>query len=110
MNRALKIACLVLATTLLPAGAEARKMRFGGGKTSPTPATSNTSRGLLIIPGVGLSSRAAAAQIGKPERAPFPPATTAALEPTPLRLTINDDTKKPWCRSDVVVGGFCVVN
>jgi hypothetical protein len=109
MNRTLKIACLTLATTLLPAGAEAAKMRFSRGKTSPSITTAKPGRSLIIIPGVGLASRAAAAEAGKTERVPFPPAATKAETPTPLRLTVNED-RKPWCHGEVVVGGFCVVN
>lgn len=116
MSRASRIACLLVAATLVPASAEAAKMRFGGkssAKPSPeTPASGGTSRSLVIVPGVG-GAAAGTAKAGEqaPTRVPFPPApaTQAAPEPTPMKLTVNDGAKV-WCRSEVVVGGFCVLN
>lgn len=112
MNRALVIACLSTAL-LLPAGAEAAKMRFGGkasGKSSATPspeasASGGKSRSLVIVPGVGTAKAADRA----PARVPFPPAAATAPAPAAMQLTVNDGAKI-WCRSEVVVGGFCVLN
>jgi hypothetical protein len=111
MNRAFGIAAVLLAATvLLPASAEAKR-RFSG-STGVNTAPSTTSSRTAIIPGVG-ASRAKASEAGEAKRVPFPPATATALQNAPvsslLRLT-SDDSKKPWCRSEVVVGGFCVVN
>lgn len=118
MKRALVIACLSTAF-LLPASAEAAKMRFGGKSSGPSSAkaTAETSgsggkRGsLVVVP--GLSAGAAKAAEQAPARVPFPPATATATqsEPAPalMKLTVNDGAKI-WCRSEVVVGGFCVLN
>jgi hypothetical protein len=114
MKRALTIACLSTAL-LLPASAEAAKMRFGG-KSSAKPAaetspSSGTSRSLVIVPGV--STGAARAGERAPSRIPSQPVTATATpsEPAPalLKLTVNDGPKV-WCRSEVVIGGFCVLN
>jgi hypothetical protein len=116
MSRASRITCLLVAALLLPAHAEAAKMRFGGNKSSPNvsqarPAQARASRGTVIVaPGLGMS-RAKAVEPGAPARVPFPPATAQALQTTPVALHASDDAgRKPWCRSEVVVGGFCVLN
>lgn len=113
MKRALVIACLSTAL-LLPVTAEAAKMRFGG-KSSlkpsiPTTATSGRSRSLVILPGVGatISGASQAAEQQAP-RVPFPASTAALSAPALMQLTVNDGTKL-WCRSEIVVGGFCVLN
>ena len=112
MNRASRIAaCLLAVAVFLPASAEARR-RFGGSSSGihTVPSTTKTSRGVVVVPVVG-ASRAKASESDKPQRVPFPPATAQqqAPDPTLLKLTANDDSKV-WCRSDVVVGGFCVLN
>lgn len=114
MKRAFVIACLSTAI-LLPDGAEAAKFRFGGKKsTKPSTDTSSpsgTSRSLVIVPGV--STGAARAGERAPSRIPSQPVTETATpsEPAPalLKLTVNDGPKV-WCRSEVVIGGFCVLN
>lgn len=105
MNRASRIAaCLLAATILLPASAEAKR-RFGGSSTSAT----KTSRSIVVVPAVG-AARAKASETDKPRHVPFPPATAQQdAAPSLLKLTANDD-KSVWCRSDVVVGGFCILN
>jgi hypothetical protein len=115
MSRASRITCLLVAALLLPAHAEAAKMRFGGNKSSPNasqakPAQANSGRAVVVVPGIGMS-RAKAAEHGAPARVPFPPATAQAQQATPVALHTSDDAgRKPWCRSEVVVGGFCVLN
>jgi len=114
MKRALMTACLSTAI-LLPASAEAAKFRFrGGGSAKPAveaPASGGTSRSLVVVPGVSLGTAKAGERA--PERVPFPSASasTTPSEPAPslLKLTANDGPKV-WCRSEVVVGGFCVLN
>lgn len=116
MKRALVIAGLSTAL-LLPASAEAAKMRFGGKNSATSSAkasaetspSSGKSRSLVVVP--GLSAGAAKAAEQAPARVPFPPATTAQAEPAsaPVKVTVNDGAKI-WCRSEVVVGGFCVLN
>lgn len=112
MNLASRIAAgLLVAAMLIPASAEAKR-RFGssGGGIHTVPSTTKTSRGMVVVPVVG-ASRANASESDKPGRVPFPPATAQqqAPDPTLLKLTANDD-KNVWCRSDVVVGGFCILN
>jgi hypothetical protein len=113
MKRALVIACLSTAL-LLPASAEAAKMRFGGKSSAkPSPdasASRGKSRSVVIVPGVGgaMAGTAKAANQA-PTRVPFPPASATAPAPALMQLTVNDGGKI-WCRSEVVVGGFCVLN
>jgi hypothetical protein len=115
MSRASRIACLLAAALLVPAHAEAAKMRFGGNKSSPNasqarPAQASSGRAVVVVPGLGIF-RARAAEPGAPTRVPFPSATAQALQATPVALHASDDAaRKPWCRSEVVVGGFCVLN
>ncbi|MNL67693.1 hypothetical protein D3C87_1923080 [compost metagenome] len=66
---------------------------------------------MIIIPGIGRAGRAQATEADKPARVPFPPASARPEEPVPLRLTAGEASPpKPWCRSNAVVGGFCIVN
>lgn len=107
--RRLALACLLASAILLPVQAEAAKFRLGG-RSSAASAT-RTSSTIVIIPGVGGATRAQAAETGKPARVPFPPPSTRPEEPVQLRLTASENnTTKPWCRSDAVVGGFCMLN
>ena len=110
MNRARLIASLVVLALLLPASAEAARLRFGGTRTSDVSPASGRGSSVAIVPGIGRSSRPAAVENGAPDRVPFPPASAAA--PTLLRLTVNANSadSKVWCRSEIVIGGFCVVN
>ena len=114
MKRALVIACLSTAL-LLPASAEAAKMRLRGASSAKpsaeTSPSSAKSRSLVVVPGVSAGAAKAAEQA--PARVPFPPATATTTQsetaPTLMKLTANDGAKT-WCRSEVVVGGFCVLN
>lgn len=109
MNRAFAIAaCLLAATVLLPASAEAKRRFSGSAAQSAT--SSSTGRSTVIVPATA-GARARAAEPAEARRVPFPPATAQPREPSPvpLRLTGSDD-KPVWCRSEVVVGGFCMVN
>lgn len=103
-----RLATIALAATLLPAGAEAAKMRFGGGSRSSHAGTETRGSGgtTIITPRFG-GSQAAGADAGAPARVPFPP---ASAEPAPALLKVTGDASKTWCRSEVVVGGFCVLN
>lgn len=101
------VATIILAATLLPASAEAAKMRFGGGRSSHATTESRGNGSTTIVaPRVGRSSQSADAKPGAPGRVPFPP---ASAEPVLLKVTASE-ASKPWCRSDVVVGGFCILN
>ncbi|KPF71037.1 hypothetical protein IP69_08125 [Bosea sp. AAP35] len=113
MTRALMIACLTTAF-LVPVGAEAAKMRFGG-KSGPKPSpeasqASSRGRGLVVVPVAGRGiAETARAEDQAPARVPFPPATTTMAAPAVMQLTATGETKV-WCRSETVVGGFCVLN
>jgi hypothetical protein len=108
MRRIAALACLLAAAALLPAQAQAAKLRFGGRGGSASPA--KTSRSLVVIPAAAGASRAQAAEAGKPEQVPFPPSSAPREEPPPLRLSASEGGDKPWCRTDVTVGGFCILN
>jgi len=101
MRRIAALTCLLATTTLLPVQAEAARFRTGG-------RSSTTSR-VVVVPGAAAASRAQTAT-AQPERVPFPSATVQREEPLPLRLSSNNEAKKPWCQTDVVVGGFCMMN
>lgn len=107
MYRIAAIACLLVTATLLPVQAEAAKFRSGG-RSSGSSTTSN--RGIVVVPGAALGASRAQAATGQPERVPFPAATVQREEPLPLRLSANGEAKKPWCQTDVVVNGFCMMN
>lgn len=113
MTRAFSVAaCLLAATMLLPASAEAKR-RFGGGSRAVAPpAVQPKPKSSLIVVPVGLgTSRARASQTAAPERVPFPPTAAQQVQPAtaPTRQTAEVE-KTAWCRSDVVVGGFCMIN
>jgi hypothetical protein len=108
MIRSLAIAALTIA--LLPASAEAAKFRFSSGSRSHTTHTSQSHRdGSPVMVTPALRSRqtdnAAANQ-------PLPiatPTAIAAADATDLRGA-QPAQPRIWCRSQVVVGGFCVLN
>lgn len=104
MNRPLAVA--TLAIMLVPASAEAAKFRFGGSRSNDSQTSSSNRDGSLIVT-PGLRSR----QASQPAAGQSPRATTTirATEPAPLRLTAVEEPRV-WCRSQVVVGGFCVLN
>ena len=108
MRRIAALMCLLATATLLPAQAEAARLRFSG--RSSVPSTAKVSRGIIIVPSVAAGTSRAQAATSEPERVPFPPATARREQPPALRLSSNSETKKPWCQTDVVVGGFCMMN
>jgi hypothetical protein len=109
MRRTAALACLLAAATLMPMQAEAAKFRSGG-RSSATSAN-KTSRSVIILPGVAGAGRTQATEADKPERVPFPPATAVQREePALLRLSASEGAPQPWCRTEVVVGGFCILN
>lgn len=107
MRRIAALLCLLATTALLPVQAEAAKFRSGG-RSATTSA--KTSRSIVVVPGIAAGTSRAQAATAQPERVPFPPSTVQREEPLPLRLSANNEAKRPWCRSDVVVGGFCLLN
>jgi hypothetical protein len=108
MRRTAALACLLAAAALLPLQAEAARFRLGGRSSAPAV---KTSRGLVVIPGAAAASRSQAASADdKPERVPFPPSSADPDKPVLLRLSTNDENQQSWCRTQVVVGGFCMMN
>lgn len=107
MRRIAALICLLATATLLPAQAEAARFRFGGRSST---GQAKVSRGIVIVPGVAAGTSRAQAATSQPERAPFPVLSAQREEPLPLRLSSNSGAKKPWCQTDVVVGGFCMMN
>ena len=107
MRRIAAITCLVAAAALLPLQAEAARFRLGG-RSSPPAA--KASRSIIVIPGVAAAGRTQAASNDQPQRVPFPPSSTSQDGPLPLRLSTNGDDRKPWCGTQLVVGGFCMMN
>jgi len=104
MIRLLAVAALAL--VLLPANAEAAKFRFGGSRSH----TTHTSQGgphVVVTP----AFRNRQVDNAAPSQ-PIPVATptaVAAIETANLRGT-QPAVPRVWCRSQVVVGGFCVLN
>ena len=110
MRRTAALACLVAAAALLPLQAEAARFRLQRQERGSAPAV-KTSRGLVVIPGAAAASRSQAVSADdKPERVPFPPSSADPDKPVLLRLSTNDENQQPWCRTQVVVGGFCMMN
>ena len=107
MRRTAALLCLLATATLLPVQAEAARFRLGGRSAAPA---AKTSRSVIVMPGVAAGASRAQAATSDPERVPFPPTTARREEPLPLRLSSNTEAKKPWCQTDVVVGGFCMMN
>ena len=102
------LAVAVLAIALLPASAEAAKFR-GGSRSHNSHASQPQRDGSHAVVTPTLRSRqtenAAAPQ---PLRIASPAAITAA-ETADLRGTQAAEPRV-WCRSQTVVGGFCVMN
>ncbi|WP_332692529.1 hypothetical protein [Bosea sp. (in: a-proteobacteria)] len=103
------LAVATLAAMLVPASAEAAKFRFGGSRSqsSQTSPANRDGSSVLITPGLRSRQASQPAQ-AQPPRAASPSRATAT-EPVPLRLTSAEEPRI-WCRSQVVVGGFCVLN
>ncbi|MBN9444741.1 hypothetical protein [Bosea sp. (in: a-proteobacteria)] len=105
MRRTAALACLVATLVMLPLQAEARRFRLGAHGSAPA---AKTGRSMVIVPGVAAASRPQGAGAAEePRHVPFPPSSAG---PVPLRLSTNDDGKQPWCGTQVVVGGFCMMN
>lgn len=101
------IAVAALALVLLPASAEAAKFRFSSGSRSHTPHTSQGGSHVVVTP--TLSSRQTESAAAN---RPLPIATSttvAAVETADLRGA-QPAQPRIWCRSQVVVGGFCILN
>lgn len=105
MSRAAALACLAALIGLAPLQAEAARLRMRSfaKPSAPTramivPIVSGSSQGRAVTTTYGQSS-------SQPEKSSLAPAE----ELLPLRLGVAEP-KSRWCRSEVVVGGFCMVN
>lgn len=106
MTRALAFA--MLAVMLAPASAEAAKFRFGGSRSHDSQARpANRDGSLIVTP--GLRSRQASQPAPAQPQYASRQSQAAASATVPLRLSSAEEPKV-WCRSQVVVGGFCVLN
>lgn len=107
MIRILTAAVVVFA--LLPASAEAAKFRFGGRSHSNSHAGQSQRDGSNVVVTPTLRSRQTdRTAAGQPYRA-VAPAAVASAEPVALRSSQPEEARV-WCRSQVVVGGFCMLN
>jgi hypothetical protein len=117
------LAVAIVATALLPASAEAKR-RYSGSKPA-APAETQAAPGRGFGTGVAVGAVAGsrpgraygATQTSNgssgadPTRVPFPPSSAPAPAPVPTLLSLTaSQGDKVWCRSEVVVGGFCVLN
>lgn len=104
-----RLAVAALAIALLPASAEAAKFR-GGGRSQTTNASQPQRDGANVAVNPTLRGRRTEAAAA----APLPlhiasPAAIAAAETANLRGS-QPAEPRIWCRSQTVVGGFCVMN
>lgn len=107
MIRRLAVAALVAA--LLPASAEAAKFRSGGSRSHTTNASQGQRDGSNGVVTPTLSShQTESAAAPQPLRIASPTAIAAA-ETADLRGA-QPAEPRVWCRSQTVVGGFCVMN
>lgn len=103
------LAAAVLAIALLPASAEAAKFRSGGSRPHTTHTNQSQRDGSNVVVTPTLRSRQTEhATMNQPLRIATPTAG-ATMETAELRGTQPVDARV-WCRSQTVVGGFCVMN
>ena len=103
------LAVAVLAVALLPASAEAAKFRSGGSRSHTTQTNPGQRDGSHVVVTPSLRSRQTqnAAPSGPLHIAS--PTAIAAAEAADLRGAQATEPRI-WCRSQTVVGGFCVMN
>lgn len=107
MIRPLAVAALAFA--LLPASAEAAKFR-GGGRSQTTNASQPQRDGANVAVNPTLRGRQTEAAAAAPQPLHIAsPAAIAAAETANLRGS-QPAEPRIWCRSQTVVGGFCVMN
>lgn len=108
MIRSLAVATLAL--VLLPVSAEAAKFRFSSGSRSHTTHTGQPLHdGSHIAVTPAFRNRQTDGATSTRPLAIATPTAVAAVEAADLR---GGQVAEPriWCRSQVVVGGFCVLN
>lgn len=103
------LAVAALAVALLPASAEAAKFRSGGSRSHTTNASQGQRDGSNVVVTPTLRSRQTeSAAAPQPLRIASPTAIAAA-QTADLRGT-QPAEPRVWCRSQVIVGGFCILN
>lgn len=107
MIRSLTVAALVL--ILLPAGAEAAKFRSGGSRSHATNTSQPHRDGSHVVVAPSLRSRQTENAAAPQPLHVASPAAIAAAEAANLRGA-QPAEPRIWCRSQVVAGGFCVMN
>ncbi len=105
-----RLAVATLAIALLPMSVEAAKLRFSSGSRSHTTHTSQSHRDgshVAVTPALR-SGQGESTPASQPLRIATP-TTVIAADTTNLR---GPQPAQPrlWCRSQVVVGGFCILN
>jgi len=108
-----RLAIIALAAALLPASADAAKLRFGGGSRSGAAHAAAGHRDGHVVVTPSLRSRQETrAATNQPARILTPIATTAAADATQSAELRGAQPAEPriWCRSQTVIGGFCVMN
>lgn len=103
------LAIAVIAFALLPASAEAAKFRLGGSRSHSNHVGQSQRDGSNVVVTPALRSRQAEKAAADQAPRPAAPAAIAAVEPVALRSSQPEEARV-WCRSQVVVGGFCVLN
>lgn len=103
-----RLAIATLAMALLPASAEAAKFRFTSGSRSHATPTSHRDGSPVVMTPIMRSRQTDNAAANQPLPIAIP-TTIAAADATDLR-SVQPAEPRIWCRSQVVVGGFCVLN
>ena len=105
MSRAAALACLAALVGLAPVQAEAARFRIRSFAKPSAPTR------LMIVPVVTGGGQASAATTAPRQSSSQPekPHLAAVEVAPPLRLSTTDPTSR-WCRSEIVVGGFCMIN
>jgi hypothetical protein len=103
------LAVATLAIILLPASAEAAKFRSGGSRSHNAHTSQGQRDGSHVVVTPTLRSRQTQSATNDQPLRIAAPAATATVETADLRGTTPAEPRI-WCRSQVVVGGFCVMN
>lgn len=104
-----RLAVAALAVALLPASAEAAKFRVGS-RSQTTNASQPQRDGANVAVNPTLRGRQTEAAAAAPQPLHIAsPAAIAAAETADLRGS-QPAEPRIWCRSQIVVGGFCVMN
>lgn len=102
------LAAATLAVALLPASAEAAKFRSGSRSHNTHASQSQRDSSHVVVTPTLRARQTQSATNDRPLRI-VTPAATATVETADLRGTQAAEPRI-WCRSQVVVGGFCVMN